>query len=50
MFEGLPKINKKLIMSVDKCTEDLDFLLQQMGAICELESFKNKSKNSRRDI
>lgn len=44
MFEGLPKINKKLIMSVDKCTEDLNFLRQQMDAICELASFKTNQK------
>lgn len=31
-------------MSVDKCTEDLDFLRQQMGAICKLESFKTNQK------
>lgn len=44
MFEGLPKINKKLIMSVDKCTEDLDFLRQQMDAICERASFETNQK------
>lgn len=44
MFEGLPKINKKLIMSVDKCTEDLDFLRQRMDAICELASFETNQK------
>ena len=44
MFEGLPKINKKLIMSVDKCTEDLCLLRQQMDAICELASFETNQK------
>lgn len=44
MFEGLPKINKKLIMSVDKCTEDLDFLRQQMDAICKRSSFETNQK------
>ena len=31
-------------MSVDKCTEDLDFLRQQMDAICERESFETNQK------
>ena len=44
MFEGLPKINKKLIMSVDKCTEDLCLLRQQMDAICELANFETNQK------
>lgn len=44
MFEGLPKINKKLIMSVNKCTEDLDFLHQQMNVICEQTSFETNQK------
>ena len=44
MFEGLPKIHKKWIMSVDKCTEDLDFLRQQMDAICECANFETNQK------
>lgn len=31
-------------MSVDKCTEDLDFLRQQMDAIFERESFETNQK------
>ena len=44
MFEELPKINKKLIMSVDKGVEDWNFLRQRMDAICELASFKTNQK------
>lgn len=44
MFVGLPKINKKLITTADKCAEDLDFLRQQMDVICELTNFKTNQK------
>lgn len=44
MFKGLPKINKKMIMTVDKGVEDWDFLRQQMDAIRELASFKTNQK------
>lgn len=44
VFEGLPKINKKMIMTVDKGIEDWDFLRQRMDAICELTNFKTNQK------
>lgn len=44
MFKELPKINKKMIMTVDKGTEDLDFLRQRMDAICKLTNFKTNQK------
>lgn len=44
MFEGLPKINKKLITTADKCIEDLDFLRQRLDAICKLTNFETNQK------
>lgn len=44
MFKGLPKINKKMFMTVDKGVEDLDFLRQRMDAICELTKNKTDQK------
>ena len=44
MFEGLPKINKKMFMTVNKGAEDLDFLHQRIDAICELTNFKTNQK------
>lgn len=44
MFKGLPKINKKMFMTVDKGVEDLDFLRQRMDAIYELTNFKTDQK------
>lgn len=44
MFEGLPKINKKLIMTVDKGIEDWDFLYQRISVIRELVSYETNQK------
>ncbi len=44
MFKGLPKINKKMIMTVDKGDEDLDFLRQRIDAICERSRFETDQK------
>lgn len=44
MFEGLPKINKKMFMTVGKGVEDLDFLRQRMDVICERANFETNQK------
>lgn len=44
MFEGLPKINKKLIMTVDKGIEDWDHLLHRISVIRELVSYETNQK------
>lgn len=46
MYKGLPKITKNLTITENefKVSKDLDFLRQQMDAICERVSFKTDQK------